>query len=245
MHEEFILRVKDLNKSYKKFPILQNLSFEIKRGEVVGLLGHNGAGKSTAFSITIGLLRQDSGEIFFKDEEISNLPVHKRAQKGIGFLAQEPSVFESLTVEENILCILESLPISKEEMYKRLKQALDEMNISDHAKKKGHMLSGGEKRRVEIARALITKPQLLLLDEPFANIDPITISEVKHLIHMLKNRGIAVLVTDHNAREIFSIVDRSYIISQGKILASGTTKELIHNESVRASYLGESFAMTL
>lgn len=213
----------------------------MKKGEIVGLLGHNGAGKSTAFAIIIGLLSQDSGKIFFKEEEISHLPVHKRAKCGIGLLAQEPSVFQSLSVEENILCVLESMNLTKEEMSSRLKKALDEMNITSLALKKGHMLSGGEKRRVEIARALVTKPQLLLLDEPFANIDPITISEVKQLIHMLKNRGISILVTDHNAHEIFSTVDRSYIISKGEILASGTSIELINNPVVRASYLGESF----
>lgn len=245
MHEEPILRVEALKKSYKKFPILNDFAIEVRKGEIVGLLGHNGAGKSTAFAIIIGLLSQDSGQIFFKGEEISHLPVHKRAKCGIGLLAQEPSVFQSLSVKENILCVLESMNISKEEMFSRLEKALDEMNITQLASKKGYMLSGGEKRRVEIARALVTNPQLLLLDEPFANIDPITISEVKNLIHMLKNRGISILVTDHNAREIFSTVDRSYIISKGQILASGTSDELINNQTVRTSYLGESFQQTV
>lgn len=241
--KEPLLQVSHIKKKYDDRPILDDLSFFIMPGEVVGLLGHNGAGKTTAFYITIGLIRQDEGSIFFHGKDISRMPVHKRARMGMGYLAQEPSIFRSLTVEENILCILQTLSLSKAEQKSRLEKTLLEMNLSHLAKKKTPLLSGGEKRRVEIARALVMNPSFLLLDEPFANIDPITIHEVKKMILALKQRGISVFITDHNAREIFSFVDRSYLISQGKLLASGTAAELLANADARQTYLGSEFSL--
>ncbi len=243
MHEKFLLEAKHLKKTTKSKPILSDISFFIYPGEIVGLLGHNGAGKTTTFHITIGLIRADQGLIIFDGTDISTLPVHKRARLGMGYLPQEPSLFKSLSVEDNILCILETLELSAEERKRKLEECLEEMHLTHLAKKRSIYLSGGEKRRVEIARALVRSPKLLLLDEPFANIDPITISEVKKTIQTLKSKGISVFITDHNAREIFSIVDRSYLIAEGNILTHGTSQELIASEEARMSYLGADFKL--
>jgi len=243
MEKEPLLQVTNIKKSYDDKLILNDLSFSIYPGEIVSLLGANGAGKTTAFYIAIGLIRQDEGTLTFHGKDITYMPVHKRAQMGMGFLAQEPSIFRSLTVEENILCILETLNLNKHDEKTRLKQSLSEMNLSHLAKKKATLLSGGEKRRVEIARALVTNPSFLLLDEPFANIDPITIADVKKMILLLKQKGISIFITDHNAKEIFSLVDRSYLIADGKILISGTAQELMENEDARLSYLGSDFTL--
>lgn len=236
-----VLSVKDIYKSYGGKNVVGGLSFEIGKGEVVGLLGPNGAGKTTAFYMTIGLISPDKGEIFFKGENTTKLPIHERARMGMGYLAQEPSVFRTLTVEENILCILETLPIGKQERQKRLQKLLQELHLEKLAKKRASSLSGGERRRLEITRALVTEPSLLLLDEPFANIDPLAINDVKQLIRLLKTRGISVLITDHNAREIFSIVDRSYLVREGKVLLSGTVDQLLQSQEARATYFGEDF----
>jgi lipopolysaccharide export system ATP-binding protein len=238
-----ILDVRNLAKSYSGKNVVNGLSFHVKEGEVVGLLGPNGAGKTTAFYMTIGLISPDNGEIFFKEKNVTKLAIHKRAQMGMGYLAQEPSIFRSLTVEENILCILETLPISKEERLKRLETLLRELHLETHAKKRATSLSGGERRRLEITRALVTEPSLLLLDEPFANIDPIAVHDVKQLIKLLKAKGISVLITDHNAREIFSIVDRSYLVRDGKVFLSGTVGELLENQDARTYYFGENFRL--
>lgn len=238
-----LLKAKHLMKIYGSKAVVNGLSFEIGEGEVVGLLGPNGAGKTTAFYMAIGLIRPDAGQVFFKGEDITNRPIYERAQLGMGYLAQEPSVFRNLTVEQNILCILETLNLSKEEKRRRLEALLHELHLEKLAKKRATSLSGGERRRLEITRALVTEPSLLLLDEPFANIDPISISEVKELIKHLKQKGISVLITDHNAREIFTIVDRSYLVRDGKVLLSGTVDELIHNEEARASYFGHNFTL--
>lgn len=243
MEKEILLEVKHVKKSYGDKCVLLDLSFSIQKGEIVGLLGHNGAGKTTAFYITIGLIKPDQGTILFQNQDITNLPIHKRAQLGIGYLSQEPSIFRSLTVEENLLCVLETLDLDKTETQKRLSHHLTEMHLLPLAKKKAYLLSGGEKRRVEIARALVRNPKLLLLDEPFANIDPKTISDLKKIIHMLKEKGISILITDHNAREIFSLGCRNYLISSGEILATGTASELFQNELVRNSYLGQDFSL--
>lgn len=191
--------------------------------------------------MTIGLIRPDGGHVFFKGEEITHRQIHQRARMGLGYLAQEPSVFRLLTVEENILCILETFPLTRKERLLRLEALLDELHLKPLRKEKAAVLSGGERRRLEITRALVTEPSLLLLDEPFANIDPLAIADVKHLISVLKQKQISVLITDHNAREIFSIVDRSYLIREGKVLLSGTTEQLLNDPEARRSYFGEGF----
>jgi lipopolysaccharide export system ATP-binding protein len=243
MEKIVLLEAKNLQKRYGDKSVLNNVSFHINEGEIVGLLGHNGAGKTSAFYITIGLVKPDQGSIVFQGMNITDLPIHKRARLGIGYLSQEPSIFRSLTVEENLLCILETLDISKEEIKKRLETHLNEMHLLPLAKTKAYLLSGGEKRRVEIARTLIRNPKLILLDEPFANIDPKTISDLKKLIFMLKDRGISILITDHNAREIFSLASRSYLLSSGEVFAEGTAKDLLLNEAVKHSYLGQDFTL--
>jgi lipopolysaccharide export system ATP-binding protein len=236
-----ILNVQEIAKSYSGKPVVNGLSFTVGKGEVVGLLGPNGAGKTTAFYMTIGLIRPDKGKVFFKDQEITHLPIHERAHMGMGYLAQEPSIFRNLSVEENILCILETLPLSKEEKKRRLEALLHELHLEKLAKKKAITLSGGERRRLEITRALVTQPSLLLLDEPFANIDPLAVHDVKQMIRHLKMKEISVLITDHNAREIFSIVDRSYLVRDGKVLMSGLVDELLASKEARLSYFGEDF----
>lgn len=238
-----ILSVENLEKSYGGRKVVDGLSFEIKEGEVVGLLGPNGAGKTTAFYMTMGLIRPDKGKLIFKGQDITQKPIDERARMGIGYLAQEPSVFRSLTVEENILCILETLQLSKSERRHRLSTLLEELHLEHLATKKASSLSGGERRRLEITRALVTNPSFLLLDEPFANIDPIAIGDVKTIIRILAKKNISVLITDHNAREIFSIVDRSYLICAGKVFLSGTVEELVHNPLARDAYLGSDFKM--
>ncbi|MEI8365800.1 MAG: LPS export ABC transporter ATP-binding protein [Parachlamydiaceae bacterium] len=237
------LQVRDLMKSYGGRQVINGLSFEVGSGEIVGLLGPNGAGKTTAFYVTIGLIKPDAGQVIFNNEDVTRFPVHKRAQMGMGYLAQEPSIFRTLTVEENILCILESLPLSRAEQKQRLEELLEELHLTPLAKKKAQTLSGGERRRLEITRALVTNPSFLLLDEPFANIDPISIAEVKHLITLLSNKNISILITDHNAREIFSVVHRGYIVSEGKVLFSGNVADLVNSAEVRRSYLGMDFKM--
>jgi lipopolysaccharide export system ATP-binding protein len=238
-----LLEVKNLIKRYGGKAVVNGLSFSVHEGEVVGLLGPNGAGKTTAFYMTVGLIAPDEGDVFFKGKLITQEPIHKRAKMGLGYLAQEPSIFRALTVEENILCILEMLPLKKKERLERLNQLLGELRLTHLRKKKAASLSGGERRRLEITRALITKPSLLLLDEPFANIDPLAVQDVKELIRMLKQRGISVLITDHNAREIFTIVDRSYLIQNGRVQLAGTVNDLLSNAEARRSYFGEDFRL--
>lgn len=238
-----IFEARNLVKRYGGKPVVNGLSFSILPGEVVGLLGPNGAGKTTAFYMAVGLIRPDIGEVFFKGQNITRVPVHKRAEMGLGYLAQEPSVFRFLSVEDNILCILEMLPLTKEERMKRLSLLLDELHLSHLRKKKAVTLSGGERRRLEITRALVTQPALLLLDEPFANIDPLAVADVKHVIGILKQKKISILITDHNAREIFSIVDRSYLVQEGKVLLSGTVDELLTDPQARRTYFGEDFRL--
>lgn len=233
--------IHNLVKSYGGRRVVNDLSFHVKEGEVVGLLGPNGAGKTTAFYMTIGLIRPDEGRVLFKEKDVTHLPMYKRAQMGMGYLAQEPSVFRSLTVEENILCVLESLPLTAGEKKQRLEQLLQELNLERLAKKQAAGLSGGERRRLEITRALVTNPSFLLLDEPFANIDPIAIHDVKEMIRLLSKKKISVLITDHNAREIFSIVHRSYLIREGQVMLSGTVDELVNDPRARESYLGADF----
>lgn len=238
-----LLEAKRLVKNFGGKAVVNGLSFYILPGEVVGLLGPNGAGKTTAFYMTIGLISPDEGEVFFKEQSVTAMPIHKRAKMGLGYLAQEPSIFRSLSVEDNILCILETLPLSRSEQQKRLTSLLQELHLEHLRKKKASTLSGGERRRLEITRALVTEPSLLLLDEPFANIDPLAVADVKKLIRILKQKQISVLITDHNAREIFSIVDRSYLVQEGKVLLSGTVDELLSDSAARRTYFGEDFRL--
>lgn len=238
-----LFEAKNLVKRFHNKTAVDGLSFHIDPGEVIGLLGPNGAGKTTAFYIAIGLIAPDRGQVFFNGEDITRKPVHLRAKMGMGYLAQEPSVFRSLSVEDNIRCILETLPLSRKKRKARLAELLAELSLEHLCKKKAATLSGGERRRVEITRALVTEPKLLLLDEPFANIDPLAIQDVKKLIRLLKTKGISVLITDHNAREIFSIVDRSYLIQHGKVFIAGTVDELISNPEARRSYFGDDFKL--
>lgn len=237
----FCLDVRNLSKSYAYHTVVDGLSFQIAQGEIVGLLGPNGAGKTTAFYMVMGLIRADKGEVFFQGNDVTHLPIHRRAQLGMGYLAQEPSVFRSLTVEQNLLCILESFPMSRKERKQKLEELLAELRLTALAKKKAGALSGGERRRLEITRALISNPTLLLLDEPFANIDPISVQELKQLISLLASKGISVLITDHNAREIFSVVHRSYLIYEGKALLCGKPEELLENEIAKNCYFGSDF----
>jgi len=237
------LEVYNLEKTYGGRKVVNGLSFSVEPGEVVGLLGPNGAGKTTAFYMTVGLIRPDGGQVLFNQKDVTNSPIHIRAQMGMGYLAQEPSVFRSLTVEENILCILENLTLTKIQRNHRLEELLAELHLESLAKKKAGALSGGERRRLEITRALITNPTFLLLDEPFANIDPISIHELKEMIALLSKKNISILITDHNAREIFSIVHRSYLVSEGRVISQGTVDALINNEEVRRTYLGEGFRL--
>lgn len=235
------LEVRNLKKSYGGRLVVNGLSFKVMQGEIVGLLGSNGAGKTTAFYMTVGLIRPDGGEVLINGKDVTRLPIHKRAEMGLGYLAQEPSVFRSLSVEDNIMCILQTLPLSRKERLKRLEELLEELHLTPLAKKVAASLSGGERRRLEITRSLVTNPKFLLLDEPFANIDPISIAEVQHLIRLLAAKDISILITDHNAREIFSVVHRSYIVADGKVALSGTVDELVNSEEARRTYLGTGF----
>ena len=223
--------------------VVDSASFDIQRGEVVGLLGPNGAGKTTSFYMMVGLLKPDGGRIFLEGEEITNLPMYKRCRMGIGYLPQESSVFRKLTVEENLLAILETLDLSHSERVDRLRELLQELDLAPLARHKAFTLSGGERRRLEITRALITSPRYLLLDEPFTGIDPIAIGDIQEIVARLRERGIGILITDHNVRETLAITDRAYILYDGKILVSGTAMELAQNPTAREIYLGEKFSL--
>lgn len=237
------LKAERLSKSYRERKVVNNLSMEIHRGEVVGLLGPNGAGKTTTFYIMVGLIKADGGRIFLNSEEITYYPMYIRARKGIGYLPQEPSIFRKLTVEENLLAILETLGIPPAEQRQRAEALLEELGVAHLAKSKAFTLSGGERRRVEIARALVTSPSFILLDEPFTGVDPKAIADIQTIICRLKEKGIGILVTDHNVRETLQITDRAYIISDGRILRAGTPQSLGSDAKVREVYLGEKFKL--
>jgi lipopolysaccharide export system ATP-binding protein len=232
-----------LSKSYDGRQVVKGVDMLVKRGEIVGLLGPNGAGKTTTFYMVVGIIPPNAGKIVFDNQDITGLPIHERARYGIGYLSQEPSIFRKLTVQENIMAILETLPIGRTERKKRLQHLLEELRIAHLAKNKAFTLSGGERRRLEITRALVTNPSFILLDEPFSGVDPIIVGEVQEIIKELKQKGLGILLTDHNVRETLSITDRAYLIADGKILISGSAQELINNPKAREIYLGEKFSM--
>ncbi len=238
-----LLQVESLTKSYGTNMVVKNLSLSVKRGEVVGLLGPNGAGKTTTFYMVVGIISPDKGKILFDNEDITYLPIHARAKFGMGYLSQEPSIFRKLTVEQNILAILETLPITRGQRLKKLDELLEELNISHLRKSEAYTLSGGETRRLEITRALVTNPSFLLLDEPFSGIDPIIVKEAQEIIGELREKGLGILITDHNVRETLSITDRAYLIAEGEILAAGNSQELINHNRAREVYLGKDFKM--
>ncbi len=238
-----ILKVQGLVKSYKRRRVVDDVNLEVREGEIVGLLGPNGAGKTTTFYMIVGLIKPDRGRILIDDFDLSRLPMYKRARRGIGYLAQEPSIFRKLTVEENILAILETLNLTEEEKERRLEELLAELNLSPLAKNRAYTLSGGERRRVEITRALVTTPSFILLDEPFTGIDPIAIADIQEIIFQLQKKGIGVLITDHSVRETLAITDRAYIMYEGEILISGTSQELANSKEAREIYLGEKFTL--
>lgn len=238
-----LLEVNNLSKSYGTKTVVRGVSLSVKRGEIVGLLGPNGAGKTTSFYMIVGIIAPDEGNILFDNQDITNLPIHIRSRYGMGYLSQEPSIFRKLTVEDNIMAILEMLPLNRLERLKRLEELLKELNISHLRKNKAYTLSGGEMRRLEITRALVTNPSFLLLDEPFSGIDPIVVGEAKEIIIELKRKGIGILLTDHNVRETLSITDRAYLIAEGRILISGTSSDLINDTKAREIYLGKDFSM--
>ncbi|MDA9206867.1 MAG: LPS export ABC transporter ATP-binding protein [Crocinitomicaceae bacterium] len=237
------LYTKSIQKSYKGKKVVKDVSIEVGQGEIVGLLGPNGAGKTTSFYMIVGLVRPDTGEVYLDEVEITKLPMYKRAQMGIGYLPQEISVFRKLSVEDNIMAILEMTNKSSSERKARLEELLDEFNLNDFRKTLGNRLSGGEKRRTEIARALATDPKFVLLDEPFAGVDPIAVEDIQSIVSDLKKKNIGILITDHNVQETLSITDRTYLLFEGNILKSGTAEELANDEQVRRVYLGRNFEL--
>lgn len=237
------LSVQNLCKSYKKRKVVDNVSLEVKKGEIVGLLGPNGAGKTTTFYMITGIVKPESGKVFCDNMEVTDYPMYKRANMGIGYLAQEPSIFRNLTVEENIAAVLEMKGISKIEQKETIDKLLEEFKLTHVQKSLGFSLSGGERRRVEIARTIANNPSFILLDEPFAGVDPIAVEDIQQIIRYLKNRGLGILITDHSVRETLRITEKAYIMAQGKVLISGTPEEIAENETARKIYLGEKFKL--
>jgi lipopolysaccharide export system ATP-binding protein len=238
-----ILRSENLVKKYKGKTVVNNMSLEVKRGEIVGLLGPNGAGKTTTFYMTVGLVKPDAGKVYLDDEEITTLPMYKRARRGVGYLPQEASVFRELSVEDNIMAVLEMTKLSKKEQIAKRESLLEEFGLNRVRKNKGKVLSGGERRRTEIARALATDPKFILLDEPFAGVDPIAVEDIQKIVSKLKEKNIGILITDHNVQETLSITDRAYLLFEGKLLKQGTAEELAEDEIVRKVYLGKNFIL--
>lgn len=237
------LKTTHLVKSYKKRKVVDDVSIEVRQGEIVGLLGPNGAGKTTSFYMTVGLIKPDSGNVFLNDEDITALPMYRRAQMGIGYLPQEASVFRKMSIEDNIAAVLEMTKLTKEEQKDKLESLIEEFRLGHVRKSMGEVLSGGERRRTEIARALATNPDFILLDEPFAGIDPIAVEDIQKIVMQLKDKNIGVLITDHNVQETLSIIQRAYLLFEGKVLKSGTAEELSQDEQVRKVYLGQHFEL--
>jgi lipopolysaccharide export system ATP-binding protein len=238
-----ILRTKNLFKKYKYRMVVNGVSISVRQGEIIGLLGPNGAGKTTIFYMTVGLLKPYDGSVYLDDTEITNWPMYKRARAGVGYLAQEPSIFRRLTIEDNLMSISQMLPVSKTEQKEKVNLMLEDFGLTKLRKQLSITLSGGEKRRLEIARALITDPKFLLLDEPFVGIDPITVCDMQEITKKLKEKGLGILITDHNVRETLEIIDRAYIIHEGKVMFEGNAKELLENSKTRKVYLGDNFKM--
>ena len=238
-----ILRAENIVKYYGKRPVVNQASFEVKQGEIVGLLGPNGAGKTTSFYMVVGLVSPYSGDIFLDDNKITKLPMYKRAKLGIGYLAQEASVFRNMSVEDNLLSVLEMTTLSQKEQHDKCEELIIEFGLEKVRKNKGILLSGGERRRTEIARALATSPKFILLDEPFAGVDPIAVEDIQMIVSKLKEKNIGILITDHNVHETLSITDRAYLLFEGKILKEGTSNELINDPNVRKVYLGKNFEL--
>ncbi len=243
MEQTSLIRTEKLVKSYRGKKVVNEVDIHVNAGEIVGLLGPNGAGKTTTFYMATGLIHPTAGEVFFKDRNVSKVPMYKRARMGLGYLSQEPSIFRKLTVRENVLAILETLPISRRERRERLEFLLEELKISHLAKQKAYTLSGGERRRLEITRALVTNPSLILLDEPFSGVDPLAVYEVQEIIKELREKGLGVLITDHNVRETLAVVDRAYLMCEGKVLREGSSEFLVNDEMSRELYLGPRFSM--
>lgn len=237
------LRAENIIKKYRKRTVVKGVSVEVNQGEIVGLLGPNGAGKTTSFYMIVGLVSPNEGKVFLDEEDITSLPMYKRAQRGIGYLAQEASVFRKLSVEDNIKAILEMTKLTKEEQVKKLEDLLDEFGLQHVRTNRGDLLSGGERRRTEIARALATDPKFILLDEPFAGVDPIAVEDIQSIVADLKKKNIGILITDHNVNETLSITDRAYLLFEGNILKAGTAEELANDEQVRKVYLGKNFEL--
>ncbi|NCB07851.1 MAG: LPS export ABC transporter ATP-binding protein [Bacteroidia bacterium] len=238
-----ILRAENIVKKYRKRTVVNKVSFDVKQGEIVGLLGPNGAGKTTSFYMIVGLIQPLSGKIYLDNEDITKLPVYKRAQKGVGYLAQEASVFRKLSIEDNLKAVLEMTNYSKEYQKEKLETLIDEFGLQHIRKSKGVQLSGGERRRTEIARALAIDPKFILLDEPFAGVDPIAVEDIQQIVVKLKEKNIGVLITDHNVHETLSITDRSYLLFEGSIMKAGTAEDLANDEDVRRVYLGQNFEL--
>ena len=238
-----ILKAENLVKKYRQRTVVNNVSFHVSQGEIVGLLGPNGAGKTTSFYMIVGLIKPNEGHVYLEDEDITEDAMYRRAQKGIGYLAQEASVFRKLSVEDNIRAILEMTTLSKEEQEQKLEELIDEFSLHKVRKNRGDLLSGGERRRTEIARALAADPKFILLDEPFAGVDPIAVEEIQSIVAKLKLRNIGILITDHNVQETLSITDRAYLLAEGKIMLTGTPAEIADNEMARKYYLGQHFEL--
>jgi lipopolysaccharide export system ATP-binding protein len=243
MQETYLIRTEKLVKSYRGRTVVNEVDVNVRPGEIVGLLGPNGAGKTTTFYMVTGLIRPTAGQVWFKDRDISKVPMYKRARMGLGYLSQEPSIFRKLTVQENVMAILETLPISGRERRERLEFLLNELKIAHLSKQRAYTLSGGERRRLEITRALVTNPSLILLDEPFSGVDPLAVYEVQEIIKELRKKGLGVLITDHNVRETLAVVDRAYLMCEGKVLREGASDFLVNDEMSRELYLGPRFSM--
>jgi lipopolysaccharide export system ATP-binding protein len=241
--DTYLIRTEKLVKAYKGRKVVREVEINVKAGEIVGLLGPNGAGKTTSFYMIVGLVRPTGGKVFFQGKNVTNTPMYKRARMGMGYLSQEPSIFRKLTVQENVLAILETLPISGKERKKRLDGLLEDLKIAHLAKQKAYTLSGGERRRLEITRALVTNPSIILLDEPFSGVDPLAVNDVQDIVRDLRDKGLGVLITDHNVRETLAVVDRAYLLCEGQVLSEGDSDFLVNDEVSRELYLGPRFSM--